>query len=246
MTVANFVAQMQIEYDAQGHTLDGNDFAKRFDDAGYPYSAVGENVYAYSRNVLHSHGGFNVDWGYGTGGVQSPPGHRNTIMGVGNASSFREIGIRVENTIPSGKSIGPQIVTHDVGARRNNSDYFITGVIYDDKNSNNFYDIGEGIEVITVSADNGRYYYVTNASGSYTIPFSVSDGITKVQAYGLGFSTQVAEITLKSESYKLDFNQQKTGANGDASIGFEFLNNVKSIKTFSVPTKEYPPISFKK
>jgi len=246
MSVSDFVAQMLIEYDIQDHTPDKKPFVDRFNNAGYPYSGAGENIFAYSKNVLHSHGAFNIDWGYGAGGVQDALGHRKTIMGVGSASGYREIGIRVENTIPSGKKVGPQIVTHDVGSRRNNSDYFITGVIYDDKNANNFYDIGEGLAGITVSADNGRYHCITGESGSYTLPFLVGDNITKVQAYGKEFALQVADVTLKSASYKLDFNVQKTAANGDASIGFDFLNNKKTIKMFTVPEKEYAPLSLKK
>ncbi len=242
MQVALATAQMQIDYNAQGHTLDGRAFGARFDDADYKYYTIGEDVYAYSRSVLHSHGAFNIDWGPGTGGVQNPPGHRHTIMGIGNASAFKEIGIKVENTIPSGKSVGPQIVTHDVGAQRSNNNNYITGVIYDDKNNNNFYDIGEGIPNVTISPDKGKYYAITDESGAYTIPFKSSDGITKVEAFGDNFNIQVASVSLKNENYKLDFNIQKTGANGSAETGFNKLNlKKKSIKIIKTQ-KEYAPV----
>jgi len=227
MEVANSTAQMQIEYNAQGHTLDGRPFQARFDDAGYKYSTIGENVFAYSKNVLESHGAFNIDWGNGPGGVQSPPGHRENKMGIGGASAFKEIGIRVEDDVPLGKKVGPQIVTHDFGARMGNNDHFITGVVYDDKNNNNFYDVGEGIAGVTVSPNNGRYHAVTGPSGAYTIPFSSSDNITEIEAFSDTFELQVVKVDLKAENYKLDFNVQKTGANGDASVGFSKLDLTK-------------------
>jgi hypothetical protein len=164
-------------------------------------------------------------------------------MGIGNASAFKEIGIKVENTIPAGKSVGPQIVTHDVGARMSSIDYYITGVIYDDLNNNNFYDVGEGISGVTISTDTGRYYAVTDQSGAYTIPFSSSDNIKSVQAFSETFSTQVANVNLVAKNYKLDFNRQKTGANGDASIGFNFLSLIKKSNLKIGQEKQYAPIN---
>ena len=47
----------------------------RLSTNGYNFSTWGENVYSYAEGVVHGHAGLNVDWGYGTGGMQT---HRAT------------------------------------------------------------------------------------------------------------------------------------------------------------------------
>ena len=67
---------------------DGSNPGQRVQAAGYPIRLVGENVYANGRSVFHGHTAFEVDWGPGPGGMQTPPGHRNSI----HSPDFREIG----------------------------------------------------------------------------------------------------------------------------------------------------------
>ena len=59
--------------------------------SGYPLSAGGESVYAYAKTPLEGHASFEVDWGLGDGGVQRPPGHRNS----NHDGAFREVGVGV-------------------------------------------------------------------------------------------------------------------------------------------------------
>ncbi len=225
---AKLTSEMQRDNDVQAHEINGIDPGDRMTQSGYKWRGYGENIYAYSEDALYSHAGFNIDWGNGPNGVQNPPGHRNNIMGIGGSGSLREAGICVLNDIPAEKTVGPKIVSHDFGIAGDNSYFFITGVIYNDLNNNNFYDMGEGVSGVTISADNGKFYAVSTASGAYTIPFSATDGITKIQAFSDNFATQVANVTLESKNYKLDFNVQNTGANGDASVGFKTVNLFKT------------------
>jgi hypothetical protein len=151
----------------QGHdqTNDGvtRTAAQRLTFYGYNWSTVGENVYSYSQNVLYGHAGFNVDWGPGTGGMQTPPGHRNNI----HSPAFREVGIGVVNG--TNGSVGPQLVTQDF-ATQLSATPLITGVSYYDFNGNNFYDVGEGIGGLTVSVTGSSYYAVTSNSGGFAVP----------------------------------------------------------------------------
>jgi hypothetical protein len=48
------------------------------------------------------------------------------------------------------------------------ANYFLTGVIYEDKNNNAFYDVGEGLNGITITI-NGESYPVFD-TGAYSIP----------------------------------------------------------------------------
>ena len=57
--------------------------------SGYPLTAGGESVYAYAKTPLEGHASFEVDWGLGDGGVQRPPGHRNS----NHDGAFREVGV---------------------------------------------------------------------------------------------------------------------------------------------------------
>ena len=130
-TAARGHSAWMLANDTQSHseTAPTNTPWDRISDAGYIYSTAGENIFAYADSVWHGHAGFQVDWGYSTGGMQSPRGHRESIHG----SSFREIGVGVvlgENT-----NVGPQLVTQDFGAQHS-SPSFGTGVAYYDLNGN--------------------------------------------------------------------------------------------------------------
>lgn len=85
----------------QGHTgTDGRGLSERATAQGYAWQRLGENVFAYAESVVQGHAGFEVDWGgsAATGGMQSPPGHRNNI----HDARFREIGVGVYS-VPTGR-----------------------------------------------------------------------------------------------------------------------------------------------
>ena len=172
-TAARLHSQYQIDSDQQTHTGSGSTTTgQRVTAAGYSWSTVGENVFASSNRPLHGHAAFNVDWGGGSGGMQTGRGHRANI----HNDSFREIGIgnktSAETTIPSGNltATGAEIVTQDFAAPSSGATPFITGVVYYDLNGNSFYDIGEGIGGVSVGVTGSTFYAVTAASGGYSVP----------------------------------------------------------------------------
>src|SRR5262245_35795551 len=153
LAAARAHSQDELTYDYQGHNdHDGTTFATRVAAQGYPASQLGENVDAAPVSVFYGHAGLVVDWGL------SVPLHRINI----NSPNYREIGIGVISGItdPSKMNVGPQIVTQDFGTQFNPSP-LITGVVYYDLNGNNFYDVGEGIGGVTVTATGTDYYAVT-------------------------------------------------------------------------------------
>ena len=203
-TSAKVGSEMQRDFDTQAHTINGVTFDKRITDAGYSnYEALGENIFAYSKSIIHAHAGFNIDWGNGEYGMQNPAGHRENIMN----SVFREIGIyNLTENIPSSNKTGPQIITQDLGSRW--GVILLTGVIYEDLNGNNFYDPGEGLPQVTVSLSSGsNSYAITSTEGAYTIPIDKSTGVVKIQAFSedLPFVRQIKEIDIKSTNIKIDF-----------------------------------------
>lgn len=185
----------------QGHPgSDGKLPGERITGQGYIWNAYGENVFSHARSVLHGHAAFDVDWGGdpSTGGVQNPPGHRDTI----HDPIYREIGIGVSDG--SNGSVGPQLVTQDFGSRQGLTP-FITGVAYYDLDQNNFYSIGEGIEGATVTVSGVKYYSVSASSGGYSVPVPANGTYTVTFSLpGLSDSKLNVAVT-NSQNIKVDF-----------------------------------------
>jgi hypothetical protein len=138
--------QQMIAAGVQSHQLPGEAaLGLRANNAGYTgWNALGENIYAYADSVFYGHAGFAIDWGNGPGGIQSPTGHRNSIM----SASFREVGIGI--TAATG-ALGSLVITQDFGNRSAlNGKAWLLGVAFKDLDRDRFYDVGEGLSGITV------------------------------------------------------------------------------------------------
>ena len=165
---------------------------------GYKASTYGENVYSYAYSVLYGHAGFAVDWGPGSGGMQTPAGHRQNML----SASYREVGIGVVDGVNG--TVGPQLVTQDFGTQTGSS-AFISGVVYFDLNGNGFYDIGEGIGGVKVNTPGSAYFAVTADSGGYALP------VTSNATYNLTFtasslSNQAPARVSNLQNTKLDYS----------------------------------------
>jgi len=188
----------------QGHDgTDGSNPGTRITAQGYSYQTYGENVFAYSESVFYGHAGFEVDWGgsAATGGMQSPPGHRENI----HNSSFREVGVGVvDGSNGTTNPVGPQLVTQDLGTAPSDTP-FLTGVAYYDLNGNSFYDLGEGIGGVTVQVPGSTYFAITANSGGYAIPVT-TNGNYSVIFSGPGFVTTQKVATVSGlANLKVDF-----------------------------------------
>lgn len=186
----------------QGHVgSNGSTLDQRYAAAGYvPQGQWGENVSAYSNSVWYGHCGLNVDWGTQN---QIDLGHRSNIMNFKGAV-YTEIGIGITKTtggLQQG-TVGPYVITQDFGIR---TARYITGVVYNDKNSNGFYDVGEGLEGVRVQPSRGTYYAVTSTSGGYAIPFSGSGSVTIVASGGPLTSPITQQANFGSDNIKVDF-----------------------------------------
>lgn len=170
LTAARAHSLNMLQNNYQGHTGPDGSITTRL--SGYTAGAngwsIGENVFAYCKSVWYGHAAFEVDWGGTalTGGMQSPPGHRQNI----HNPAFREIGVgSVIGSNGGSGGVGPQLVTQDFGTVGGLLP-FVTGVVYRDLNGNGFYDPGEGIGGVTVTIANVSSYAITGASGGYSVP----------------------------------------------------------------------------
>jgi hypothetical protein len=104
---ANAHSSVMIAQDTQAHELPGElGLGARITAAGYSWSTIGENIFAFATTPEQAHAGFVVDWGPGPGGMQTPAGHRNTIL----SSNYTEIGIGVIAESNPATSVGPNVV----------------------------------------------------------------------------------------------------------------------------------------
>ncbi|MBN8249836.1 MAG: hypothetical protein J0L84_20635, partial [Verrucomicrobia bacterium] len=182
----------------QGHVgTDGSSVGTRVTRAGYRWNGVAENVFSYAQSVIHGHAGFEIDWGEGEGGMQTPPGHRNTI----HNKAFREIGVGV---IQGSKGpVGPQLVVQEF-AYHTALTPFITGVVYYDLNGNQAYDPGEGIGGVKVSVGGSSRTGLSARSGGYSVPV-IGNGAYSVtfEVPGMGAVSRLANV-VDNENVKVD------------------------------------------
>jgi hypothetical protein len=182
----------------------GGDSTERITASGYTWISAGENLYAYSLSPLFGHAGFEVDWGIGANGMQSPRGHRIND----HSSSFREIGVGIVNG--TAKGMGPQLLTQDFGQAAN-SPVFLTGVAYFDLNGNNFYDLGEALSGVTVASTGSTFHCLTAAGGGWALPFPRASGSRTVTFTGPHL-TQATSGTINAslDNVKLDLKLSYT------------------------------------
>lgn len=206
-----------IRYDQQSHQLPGEPtLGQRLVSAGYAYTAGAENVYAYSDSVFYGHAGFAVDWGPAPGGIQNPPGHRNTIMN----GNLREVGISITPENNPATAVGPLVITQDFGRRNGNP--FLTGVVYDDAGAapDHFYTPGEGLGGVTVQALTSgtsavRGSTTTFASGGYTLQLAAGKYDVTLSGGALGSRTVTyRDVQVGSSNVKVDNLSSFTAAPG--------------------------------
>lgn len=153
----------------------GVNFGDRCTKSGYKGFASGENAFRDPPNIKASHSGFVVDNGEGPGGMQPTRGHRTNMMNA----EYREVGC---SAVPHGKSF---TVTHDFGIRKTR---LVGGVVFTDRNSDSFYDVGEGLGGVTIKSSDGAST-MTWKSGAFALDLKGEGSVTITAEYlGQSFS----------------------------------------------------------
>lgn len=190
-----------IAADLQSHQVPGEaGLGQRLSNAGYSFTSGGENVYAYAYEMLYAQAGFMVDWGgtAATGGMQAPPGHRNSIM----SANFREVGIAVTAEGNPATDVGPQVVTEDFGSR-GSAGAILLGVAYTDTDHDGFYSIGEGRGGLTMAL--GAASVSSAASGGYSLSSTLAGAQTALlSGAGLSGTVSVSLTLANALNAKLD------------------------------------------
>lgn len=198
-------SNLMIAFDTQSHLLpDELPLADRLRDAGYHGTfSAGENIYAFGKDALHTHAAFYIDWGgsSATGGIQSPPGHRDNIL----SPDLTEIGLGVVVDTDPGTDVGPFVVTQDFGGRLERIPQLL-GVVIADADGDSFYDMGEGLAGVTVTVTDSFGTVQTTTtwdSGGYQIPLWY--GAYRVVFSGGGLDAPIEHVvSMLYENVKLD------------------------------------------
>ncbi|MDQ4136891.1 MAG: CAP domain-containing protein, partial [Pseudomonadota bacterium] len=180
--------------------------------AGYTFTgawASGENIamvstrapsgYADEVRLLHS----NL--------MNSAPHRANILSGT-----YREIGIGFD--VGSYKSYTGAFATQNFA--RTGTKPFITGVAFDDKDGDRFYDPGEGLgglQVKAVGTTGAVFTTATYGSGGYDL--SVPAGTYKVTISGPGIVAAVKTVTVSTKNVKFDVvDPVQVGAGSPVSV----------------------------
>lgn len=197
-------SQRMIDTDTQSHQLPGElSLRGRIEAANYTsWRGIAENIFAYTQDPLYGHAGFYIDWGNTPTGIQTPAGHRNTILN----GLYTEIGISALVESDPGTGVGPFVVTQNFGTR---FDYKaqLVGVVFEDTDDDDFYDAGEGLAGITVIlvGDAGTFTTTTWSSGGYQIELDAGTYTATFSGPALGQDV-TQEVTIGNENVKLDLN----------------------------------------
>lgn len=217
-SAADAHSQLMIAYDEQSHQLAGEDsLGIRIVTAGYDnWRAVSENVFAYTEDAVYGHAGFFIDWGYDDedfsgstlvadwqsvgDGIQDPAGHRINML----SSALTEVGISaIAETDPT-TSVGPYVVTQDFG---NRFDYAaqLLGVVIEDADGDRFYDMGEGLGGVKVTATGSAGTFAATAWGAGGYQMELPEGsYTVTFSGGALIGTATYSVTMGTENAKLD------------------------------------------
>ncbi|MEM6972481.1 MAG: carboxypeptidase regulatory-like domain-containing protein [Pseudomonadota bacterium] len=212
-------SQVMVDFDVQSHSLPGEPgLGDRIENAGYTgWRRLAENIFGYAQDPVHGHAAYYIDWGFGPGGIQSPPGHRLTIL----SGEYREVGIASIEVPDDGRELGPTVNTQHFGDRFGLG-AILTGVVIDDGDDDAFYDIGEGLGGVSITATGtgGTFQTTSYDSGGYRL--DLPDGTYTVTFAGGGLDGEVvAEVTLAGNTVKLDALAEDAIESGERIVGRE-------------------------
>jgi uncharacterized protein YkwD len=197
-------SQWMLDNDIFAHEgANSNSPTDRMNTAGYSFAGSwsnGENI-AWAGTTAPTIDLTQYALGHHEGLFKSA-GHRKNILNA----DFREIGVGQKQGyfMLNNTNYLSSMLTEDFAKSGNN--YFLTGVVYADANNNQFYDVGEGLDGITITT-NGKSYPVYS-TGAYSIP--LTNGIYDVVITGSSLPNSINyQIQINNANIKL--NLLKTG-----------------------------------
>jgi uncharacterized protein YkwD len=207
-------SQWMLQNNQFSHTgANGSQPQDRMKAAGYQFTgswASGENI-AYDGTtgnldvnsaIVQEYKDLFVD-----AGIQGR-GHRLNLMN----DNYREIGVGIQTGkfTSSNLSLNVAMTTQDFA--KSGTLPFLTGVAYQDFDSNKFYTPGEGLSGLNISLQgtSGNFTTTTMGSGGYQIQVPAGT-YTVTFSGGALTSPQQSQVTIASNNVKVDLIEDKSG-----------------------------------
>ena len=195
---AELHSQWMINTDTFSHTgSGGSNFTTRMKNAGYQLTgawSAGENIAWAS---LRGAPGYQDEMQLLHTGLMNSPSHKANILNV----NFKEVGLGVE--VGQYKTYQAAFITEDFA--KSGTATFLTGVAFDDMDGDKFYDPGEGLAGLSVTATSSsgaKFVATTEAAGGYDM--TLAPGTYTVSFSGSGIATTTKQVTIGSLNVKLD------------------------------------------
>jgi Ca2+-binding RTX toxin-like protein len=191
-------SQWMIDTDTFSHTgANGSSPTQRMQAAGFQLTgswSTGENIaWASTRNPA----GYQDEVELLHTNLMNSAGHRANILN----GAFTEVGIGFK--VGEYQGWNGAFVTQDFA--KSGTGVSLTGVAFDDQDGDRFYDPGEGLGGLTVTAVGAggvRYVATTYGSGGYDL--ALPSGTYSVTFSGAGLASTTQQVTVGTTNVKLD------------------------------------------
>ncbi|KLK93785.1 calcium-binding protein [Microvirga vignae] len=187
-----------IATDTFSHTgVNGSSPTTRMKSAGYVFSGSWSSAENIAWASTRSPAGYQDEVQLLHTNLMNSAGHKANILN----GSFREIGIGFN----TGAYQGWDAAFATQNFARSGSKIFLTGVTMDDKDGDRFYDVGEalgGVTITAVSSTGARYTTTSQSAGGYSL--ALAAGTYKVTFSGGGIVSTTKQVTVGANNVKLD------------------------------------------
>jgi hypothetical protein len=191
-------SQWMIDTDVFSHTgANGSQPMDRMLAAGYKFTgawSAGENI---GMTSVHAPSGYTDEVQQLHTMLMNSPGHRANIL----SANYTEAGLGLRVGDYQGSQAA--FVTEDFA--KSGSQHYLTGVAYADGNKDHFYEPGEGLGGVTVtavSASGAKYVMQTYDSGGYDM--ALPTGSYTVTFSGAHVATSTQHVDIGANNVKLD------------------------------------------
>lgn len=197
-TSADSHTNWMIATDTFSHAgVNGSTPTVRMKSAGYVFSGSWSSAENIAWASTRSPTGYQDEVQLLHNNLMNSAGHKANILN----GTFREVGIGFNTGDYQGWN--GAFVTQNFA--RSGSKVFLTGVTMDDKDGDRFYDVGEALGSVTVTAvssTGARYTTTSGSAGGYGL--ALAAGTYKVTYSGNGVVAVTKQVTIGTSNVKLD------------------------------------------
>lgn len=216
-------SEWMISADAFSHTgSGGSDPTSRMEAAGYQFSGAWSSAENIAWASTRAPAGLQDEVLLLHTNLMNSPGHRVNILD----GDFREIGIGFE----TGEYQGWDAAFVTENFARSGSSAFLTGVAFDDKDGDKFYDPGEGlgsIKIQAVSSTGANYSTTAMESGGYQL--ALPSGTYTVTFSGGGVAATTRQLVIGETNVKIDLVDPALTGMSSSAVSPNVISGTPSI-----------------